>query len=137
MLQRHEGRERRIYQDTHGNWTGGVGRNLTTVEFSESEIDLMLTNDINAAYLDLQKLLPDLLKYPIVIINVLIDMHINLGSGGIRKFKKMLNAVRMLNWPEMRKELLDSEAARELPCRYNDLANLIDSVGGGANGKKE
>lgn len=41
-----EGRKNRIYTDTVGKVSGGIGRNLTDKGFRESEVDLMYQNDI-------------------------------------------------------------------------------------------
>ena len=44
-LMRDEGRKYRIYTDTVGKVSGGIGRNLTDKGFRDNEIDLMYEND--------------------------------------------------------------------------------------------
>lgn len=49
-----EGRRARIYVDTVGKVSGGIGRNLTDKGFRDNEIDLMYQNDVaeTEAWLD-------------------------------------------------------------------------------------
>ena len=53
-LTRDEDRRYRIYTDTVGKVSGGIGRNLTDKGFRDNEIDLMYQNDIaeTEAWLD-------------------------------------------------------------------------------------
>src|SRR5438045_2840681 len=50
-----EFRSKKIYQDTRGKITGGVGRNLTDRGFNDDEIDLMLQNDVRGVLRDLDR----------------------------------------------------------------------------------
>src|ERR1035437_39706 len=76
----HEGLKNKPYIDTIGKLTIGVGRNLTDKGVSQSEIDLMLSNDIGEVIQSIQN------KPYFVAINgddvrsrVLIEMAFNMG----------------------------------------------------------
>ena len=45
MLERHEGLRLRVYQDTVGKWTIGVGRNVSDLGITKDEAHYLLTND--------------------------------------------------------------------------------------------
>ncbi|QXZ11674.1 glycoside hydrolase family protein [Pseudomonas sp. AO-1] len=90
-----EGRKRRIYRDTVGKWTVGVGRNIEDRGLRDDEIDLMLSNDIDEALGTARALLPNFDKLDEVRQEVVVNMAFNLGMtrlGGFRKFLAALNA---------------------------------------------
>jgi lysozyme len=57
--------------------------------------------------------------------SVLIDLAFNDGLAGLLHFPKMIAAIGARNWQAAHDELLDSEAARELPTRYSALAKIL------------
>lgn len=57
--------------------------------------------------------------------SVLIELAFNLGVNGLLGFSRMLGAVASGDWQTACDELLNSQAARELPARYNALAQLL------------
>ena len=57
--------------------------------------------------------------------SVLLDPAFNLGINGLLHFPKMLAALAAGDWKTAHDELLDSDAARELPSRYNALAQIL------------
>lgn len=57
--------------------------------------------------------------------SVVIEVAFNGGISGLLHFPKMLTAIGAKNWPLAHDELLDSDAARELPGRYKGLAQIL------------
>ena len=57
--------------------------------------------------------------------DVLISIAYNLGVHGLLGFEKMLAAVEEKGWYRAKYEILDSDAARELPNRYGRLAEMM------------
>lgn len=57
--------------------------------------------------------------------SVIIEIAFNDGLNGLLHFPKMLAAVGAKNWRLAHDECLDSDAARELPKRYNQLAQIL------------
>ena len=59
--------------------------------------------------------------------SVLVDMAFNMGTAGLLHFPKMLAAIDAKDWETAKAELLDSDAARELPARYKVLGDILAS----------
>lgn len=116
-----ESREYKIYSDSKGIPTIGVGRNLKNNPLSETEttyfmrkygledeasvykkmeagiddedINFLLDNDIAVAKANAKKVIPYLGQLPSNIQYVIIDLVFNMGVGKFRKFKKFLGAI--------------------------------------------
>ena len=94
QVQLHEGFRDRIYRDTVGKMTVGVGRNLTDVPFSADEIELMFTNDLRRAQVGLDKIAPWWRDLDQVRQRVLLDMCFNLGARSLSGFANTLRAIQ-------------------------------------------
>ena len=57
--------------------------------------------------------------------SVVIEIAFNAGTAGLLNYPKMLAAIGAKNWQAAHDECLDSDAARELPTRYNPLAKIL------------
>lgn len=57
--------------------------------------------------------------------SVVIEVAFNDGLNGLLHFPKMLAAIGAKDWATAKAELLDSDAARELPTRYAALAQIM------------
>ena len=57
--------------------------------------------------------------------SVVIEIAFNGGVEGLLHYPKMLAAIGAKNWQVAHDECLDSDAARELPTRYNPLAKIL------------
>lgn len=120
-----EGRRARIYVDTVGKVSGGVGRNLTDNGFSDDEIDLMLSNDIVKATSTARSLVPGFDQLGDVRQEVLVNMALNMGYQRLAGFKMMLAAVSASNWDEAAREMLNSKWAGQVGARATRLANAM------------
>lgn len=58
-------------------------------------------------------------------LSVVLDVAYNSGANGLLHFPKMLAAIGAKDWQTAHDELLDSDAARELPARYKALAQIL------------
>lgn len=124
QLSRDEGRRPRIYQDTVGKWTGGVGRNLSDVPFSDDEIDLMLTNDIERVQAQLAvfawyQALDDVRK------GVIENMCFNIGIGSLLHFPHMIAALAKQDWIAAADEMANSQWAKQVGARATRLQQQI------------
>jgi lysozyme len=126
LIELHEGRRAKPYQDTVGKWTVGVGRNLTDKGLSDSEIDYLLMNDIRECTDDLQTFLwwDDLDE---VRRNVLIDMRFNLGPSRFRGFKATLAAVAMGDYVTASDQMRKSKWYRQVKGRGERLARMMST----------
>lgn len=125
QLSLHEGRKAFVYQDTVGKATIGVGRNLEDRGLSDDEIDLLLDNDITAAYNDAVRIVPGFNTLSEDRQHVLIDMVFNLGAAGLLKFTKFLAAVESRDFERAATEMLDSRWARQVGRRAETLAKMM------------
>lgn len=117
-----EGRRARIYLDTVGKWTGGVGRNLSDRAFSEDEIDLMLKNDIRGVEQDLDRRLPWWRQMSEARQNVLANMCFNLGIDRLLGFVNTLALMKAGRYDAAAAEMLDSKWAKQVGDRAIRLA---------------
>lgn len=126
MLKRHEGFRSTVYFDTATppRATIGFGRNITDKGVTQPEAATLLRNDVLEAVAALSSL-PAWVSLTESRQAVLIDLYVNLGYKGLMGFKKMFAALDAGFWNLAADELLDSKAARDLPGRYLELANLL------------
>ena len=117
-----EDRRPRIYLDTKGKVTGGVGRNLTDRAFSDDEIDLMLTNDIKGVARDLDRNLPWWRQMSEARQNVLANMCFNMGIVKLLGFAKTLTLMKAARYDAAAAEMLDSLWAKQVGARAIRLA---------------
>jgi len=122
QLSTDEGRKARIYTDTVGKVTGGVGRNLTDKGFSQDEIDLMLSNDIVEATSTARALVPGFDQLSDVRQEVVVNMAFNLGYNRLSGFKMFLASVNSSSWDDAAAEMLQSKWATQVGARATRLS---------------
>lgn len=124
QLIKHEGLETKLYQDTEGFWTIGVGHNLSAKGISELRAKDILRDDI----LDVINFLNLKLSWWQGLDDVrqraLADLTFNL-MGKVLDFKKMLAAIQAKDWPLASDELLNSTFAHQTGQRAKDLAYML------------
>lgn len=81
-----EGRELKLYPDSDGIWSIGVGRNLVANGIRDDECDLMLSNDIKIAVAFLDKHLPWWRTLPPNAARVMINLCFNMGWARFSAF---------------------------------------------------
>ncbi len=124
QLRRDEGVRYTPYRDTQGYLTVGVGRNIDTVPFVDSEVNLMLQNDIE----DKQKRLEQFPWYvglDEVRRAAITNMAFNLGVSGLLRFPHMIAALAVQDWATANSEMLNSAWSRQVGDRANRLALQI------------
>ena len=127
QIRLHEGVEKKVYLDTEGIETIGVGRNLRDRGLSEDEIDLLLDNDIAICEEELLNNFEWYAELDEVRKRVLIDMAFNLGMPKLKQFAKMLSAVELEDWSEASNQMLDSRWAEQVGNRAGRLAEMMES----------
>lgn len=135
-----EGRRNKVYDDktgepvvklpSGGNPTIAVGRDLVSRGLTDAEIDYLFSNDVSAFEADLVRLMPwlnDFIKQGNTSTQVRGDVvtMVEFNTGNVFAFRNMLSALRVDNYSEAAKQLLDSEAARAAPERYNRMAEAL------------
>jgi lysozyme len=125
QLEIEEGKKARMYLDTEGCWTAGVGRNLSERPFSEDEIQLMLKNDIAIAEAALDRNCPWWRSMTEARQQALAGMCFQLGISRLLGFKKMLVMLEAGRWDAAAAEALDSKWAKQVPARAKRVTDLI------------
>lgn len=128
LLEKHEGRKKRAYLDSEGNWTVGVGRNIETAEFSDDEIDLMLNNDMKRVMHECETF-PWFIDLTPERQHVVFSMVFNLGLEGFKKFKRMIAAIEKEDWVEAACQMVDSHWAAQVKTRAVELAVMMKGEG--------
>src|SRR6185369_4604654 len=123
QLIHHEGLRLKVYTDTVGKATIGVGRNLTDKGITSAEAMLLLDHDVDECLHDLETFTwfgtLDAVRQ-----RVLVDLRFNLGSLGLRNFRAMLHAFAVGDFETAANEMLDSRAAQQNMDRYHRLARM-------------
>jgi lysozyme len=119
-----EGRKKRVYTDTVGKLTVGVGRNITDRDFSDDEIDLMLNNDIDLVVAQLDKQLPWWREMNDVRQNVVVNMGF-MGVSKLLGFKNTLTFMRAKRYDAAALGMLDSLWAKQVGQRAVRLAEMM------------
>lgn len=125
QLETDEFRSKKIYVDTVGKVSGGIGRNLTDRGFSEDEIDLMYANDIRLAERDARALVQWFDRLNDVRQEVLVNMSFNMGYSTLAGFKKFLSAVNSGRFDEAAVEMEDSKWFKQVGQRAVRLRDAM------------
>lgn len=124
LIVKHEGYRTKIYQDTNGDWTGGIGRNISTRAFSADEIELMFSNDVSDNYSLFKSNFSWFETLNKARQIALIDMSF-MGWGRFLTFTDMLDAARCGDWKRAHDALLNSKYGDEEKSRALDLATIL------------
>ena len=125
QLKVHEGVRDKVYLDTEGIETIGVGRNLKDKGLSEDEIDYLLQNDISEFKSGVQDTWSWWDNLDDVRQRVVVDMAFNMGLGGLSKFKKTLGHIESGEYEEAASEMLNSRWAEQVGRRANALSEMM------------
>ena len=119
-----EGRRDRVYTDTVGKLTVGVGRNISDRAFSQDEIDLMLSNDIELVEQALDRALPWWRQMNDARQNVLANMCF-MGIGSLLGFVNTLAAMKAGRYDDAANGMLNSKWASQVGARATRLAKIM------------
>lgn len=112
-----------------GNPTIGIGRLLCAPGgISQAEAVFLFGTDWAKAEA-CAKTLPGYSRVNAVRQGVLTEMVFQLGSEGVRKFSKMLDAIARNDFDGAADEMLNSQWAKQTPRRAQRLADLMRSTG--------
>ena len=134
LIESHEGYVAHVYDDAtgkaivpgytvEGHPTIGIGTRLDQ-DLPRSTLETLFHADTDGY-------VATLMQYPwfAALDNVrqaaVTDAAYNLGIAGLLGFHNTIAALAARNWNAAAQELLDSKAARQLPSRYGELAEMI------------
>lgn len=126
LLRLHEGVKARLYRDTAGHWTIGVGRNLDATGLRPDEITLLLANDMEAAEQELDALCPWARTLDEVRYAVLAELMFNLGRTKLARFAPTLALVQRGAYDAAAARLLRTKWARDVKAtRAGRLTTML------------
>ncbi len=126
QIEKHEGTRKKIYYDSMGVPTIGVGHNLND-PFSQEVIDYIFIIDLQEVIIDIRAKQSWILYHHLSQArrNAFIGMVFNLGITKFGKFKKMIKAAKEKDWQEAHDQALDSLWAKQVKGRAKTLALQI------------
>lgn len=125
VLRKDEGERARPYTDSTGNITIGVGHNLTARGLSRKVIEQILIEDIEAAWDQAERIIPQLVDLSEPRQVALVSLVFNLGEKGFRAFKKTIKAIHNKQWEEAGNELLNSLWAKQVGKRAHRIKKML------------
>ena len=127
LLRVHEGRRKKIYKDSLGIPTIGIGRNLDGKGLSDDEIEYLFKNDLRDAEADARSFVGEDCFSVLTPTRkaVLIDMAFNLGLVRLSQFKTTRSHIRGGRYEKAAQGMLDSKWAAQVGDRANMLARLM------------
>lgn len=127
MLKQDEGVRHFPYQDTEGNWTIGVGRNLTANPLSIKTIRMMLDEDIEKAIVGACNIFGQQLfdSWSDARQHAITNLVFNLGESGFRQFHRTIAAIKENRWDLAAQYLMESKWARQVKGRAHRIVELV------------
>ena len=126
-IKRHEGYSKKVYKDSLGYDTIGIGFLVSSLELDEDVCDIILERRLVSNEKVLQRKLTFFRKLPHEVQNIIQNMYYQLGN-------KLFNFVKTLHYIENDKykaasiEMLDSLWAKQTPNRAKELSNRLADV---------
>ena len=135
-VKKHEGYRNKVYLDTLGKRTVGVGHLCVEdfweddKEYEESFLMEILEKDLQSAIDQADDKCKDL-KISDDAKIIIIEMIFQLGGNGVSKFRKMWQALQQdpPDYAEASVQMLDSRWAKQTPNRANEMADHMKHCG--------
>ena len=141
QVKRHEGEVLKIYEDSLGYKTLGIGHLCQPndpeydwkigTEVSQEVVDMYYEDDFSKHYIEAIHVYGSeegFYNLPENIQHVLVNMCFNLGGNRLSNFRNMLKACRQHNWKEMSKQMEDSRWYRQVGRRSVELQDMVLGV---------
>ena len=125
QLIRHEGLRLKVYTDSLGVPTIGVGRNIRDKGISHAEAMLLLDHDLDEVITDLAGAFPWFCELDPVRQRVVCDMRFNLGPTRFRRFKTMIRALGQKDYVGAAGAMRDSLWAIQTKSRAARLIQMM------------
>jgi|TARA_R110000803_G_scaffold157849_1_gene222131 lysozyme len=130
-----EGLRNKVYEDTEGNLTVGVGHkvlpedNLKRDSVLDSDaVERIFDKDAISAVKQASTLAVNWESLPAQAKHVLANMTFQLGKAGVSKFEKTLDLINKKDFKGASVEMLDSKWAKQTPNRAKKMSALMASI---------
>ena len=133
-VKKHEGYRNKVYLDTLGKRTVGVGHLCVedfwedNKEYPEEMLMNILKDDLKNAIQGSERLLKDCLVLDSLAREIIIEMVFQLGETGVSKFRNMLKALKVPDYQTAAIEMLDSRWAKQTPNRAKAMSDHMRSL---------
>ncbi len=149
LITKHEGYKSRVYFDSKGNPSIGIGWNLNSagsdvlchllgvslddlksgrVYLSDGLIDKAFDYQLGAALLSAAHLFPGFMSMPDVVQAVIADMIFNMGYPRFATFRDMIAALNSGDWKRAAVAAGDSLWAEQVPSRAKDDIHILNAA---------
>ena len=136
-VKKHEGYRNKVYLDTLGKRTVGVGHLCVEdfweddKEYEEKFLMTILEHDLSDAIKGANDLLAEngCMDMNEKAHEINIEMVFQLGKTGVSKFRNMWKALSTLDYSTAAEQMLDSRWAKQTPNRANGMADIMRSLG--------
>ena len=135
-VKKHEGYRNKVYLDTLGKRTVGVGHLCVedfwedNKEYEEKFLLTILEHDLKTAIKASERLLKDCRILDSLAREIIIEMVFQLGETGVSKFKNMLKALKEgPDYQTAASEMLDSRWAKQTPNRAKAMSAEMAALG--------
>jgi len=134
LIMRHEGFRNKIYKDSVGKKTIGIGHLITPkdkfkegVYYSKQQLIEVFRTDLANAKFYANLLVQDW-NLPEPAYNVIVSMIYQMGNVGLSKFKKFLACVKAHDWKGAKFNGLDSRWAKQTPKRALEQMKMLTDL---------
>lgn len=127
MLRRDEGERLRVYEDTEGHPTIGVGRCLDTKGITPAESALLLSNDIAEVTQGCIQYFPWYVRLSEERQAVVQSMVFQLGIAGVLQFHDTLSCISAGAWLSAGRAMRESKWYQQTPERVERLARQMET----------
>ena len=136
-VKKHEGYRNKVYLDTLGKRTVGVGHLCVEdfweddKEYEENFLMQILADDLQNAIKGARELKEEHSCTDIdeIAQEILVEMVFQLGKNGVSKFRNMWKALSEKNYIGASYEMLDSKWAKQTPNRAKSMADQMKACG--------
>ena len=134
-VKKHEGYRNKVYLDTLGKRTVGVGHLCVedfwedNKEYEEKFLMTILKHDLQTAIKGAERLLKDCPVLDDLAKEIIIEMVFQLGETGVSKFKNMIKALKIPDYQTAAIEMLDSKWAKQTPERAAGMSSEMAALG--------
>ena len=134
-VKKHEGYRNKVYLDTLGKRTVGVGHLCVEdfweddKEYEEKFLMTILEHDLETAIKGAERLCSNCPDIDDLAKEIIIEMVFQLGETGVSKFKNMWKALSALEYSTAASEMLDSRWAKQTPNRAQAMSAQMAALG--------
>ena len=126
-IKAHEGYSKKVYKDTLGYDTIGIGFLVSSLELDEDVCDIILERRLEKNEVVLQRKMLYYSNLPTEVKNIIQNMYYQLGNR-LFNFVKTLHYIENGKWTAASIEMLDSLWAKQTPNRAKELSKRMAEV---------